>query len=84
MNQSILFDDAIHLDDESVHFKAQQQGMTIHCSISYARLSHISGLAVHAKNAQSVFNGYRFDIEELAENAIYAEAFDALGNIVLS
>lgn len=84
MNQSIIFSDDATWDDElaSIQFTGQQQGMTILCYISLNELSQLSQEVVEQQQAKSVFEQYRFDIEDLAEELIEQEAFDEKGRII--
>ncbi len=85
MNQNIIFSDDMTWDDElaSIQFTGQQQGMTIRCYIGLDALSQLSQEMVSdQQHAISMFEQYRFDIEELAEELIEQEAFDEQGRII--
>lgn len=84
MNQAILFPDLYHWDEklQSVVFHAQQGGALIDCIVGTAELAKLSGAVVSdGQQALSVFEQYRFDLEELAESLIEDEEFNARGNI---
>lgn len=86
MNQSLIFSDSLQWNAEwsSVHFVAQQQGMTIDCYISRTALQALSGEKVHqAQQAMVLFEQFRFDIEDKAEKLIEQEAFDELGRLFI-
>ncbi|MBV7300855.1 DUF1488 domain-containing protein [Enterovibrio paralichthyis] len=84
MNQNILFPDLQHWDAEkqAVGFLAQQAGALIPCFISLADLGKRAQQKLETEEAiLKVFNQYRFDLEELAEEAIEEEDFNVLGEI---
>ncbi len=86
MNQSILFPDTQHWDEENkrVVFFAQQSGSLIECCISSDELEIISGYAIkNGEQALAVFDDCRFDMEELAEQLIEDELFNEDGKIVI-
>lgn len=84
MNQSILFPD-IHQwneQEQTVRFPAQQGGALIECRISRSELEKVCGLSITgAEQAVSLFQQFRFDIEELAESLIEDEDFNLSGEI---
>ncbi|UUM30664.1 DUF1488 domain-containing protein [Vibrio japonicus] len=84
MNQSILFPDIQSWDEEQqiVTFPAQQSGALIECFIRKAELEKISGQRIEEEQqALDVFSQCRFELEELAEELIEEEEFNALGQI---
>lgn len=86
MNQSILFSDAQewHSEQQCICFPAQQCGALINCIVSAEYLSQLSGEVVNTESqAIAIFEQYRFDLEERAEELIEDEKFDATGNITL-
>ncbi|CAM3889814.1 hypothetical protein VA7868_04513 [Vibrio aerogenes CECT 7868] len=86
MNQSVIFSDVQYWCDETqqVCFSAQLSGLLIECFISLPALEKISAQTiVDSHNALDVFTQYRFDIEELAENAIEDDRYDEQGRIVI-
>ncbi|MGL4613801.1 MAG: DUF1488 domain-containing protein [Shewanella sp.] len=90
MNQSILFPDLQHWDENQKHicFIAQQQGMNIKCYISAAKLRQLNDFSKQptiddAATMLVLFDAVRFDAEEMAEALIEAEAFDELGAVQL-
>ncbi|RJX66689.1 DUF1488 domain-containing protein [Vibrio sinensis] len=87
MNQSILFPDIQSWDEEleAVVFPAQQSGALIECLVGQSVLEHLSGRSIMTpQQAVEVFEQYRFDIEELAEEQIEDEQFNASGQIVIT
>lgn len=84
MNQNILFPDLQHwhAEKQAVCFQAQQAGALIPCFISIADLEKRALQKLETEQAiLAVFNQYRFDLEELAEEAIEEEDFNVLGEI---
>ncbi|MGF1698414.1 DUF1488 domain-containing protein [Vibrio lamellibrachiae] len=84
MNQSILFPDIQNWNEEKkvINFSAQQSGALIECSISISQLELLSDKKIVSPQlALEIFKEYRFDIEELAEELIEQEEFDASGSI---
>lgn len=84
MNQAILFPDIQQWDEEhqAVLFPAQQSGALIQCLVDKHELEKLSGQVIgDAQQALEVFSQYRFDLEELAEQLIEDEEFNAQGNI---
>jgi hypothetical protein len=87
MNQSILFSDDPYWNDnlKQIEFSAQCQGALIICIVRSSLLQRLASVSIDdAADALEQFNQYRFDIEELAEEAIADEQFDADGYIHLS
>lgn len=87
MNQSILFPDIQDWDDglNGVKFPAQQAGALIECVASLEYLSSLAGESVTtAQQALVVFEQNRFEIEELAEQLIEEEEYNAAGLIELT
>ncbi len=87
MNQSILFPDVQSWDQatQQIRFPAQCQGALIECTVAVTVLEHISGQQItNEEEAVSIFSQYRFDCEELAEQLIEDEAYNALGQIDLT
>lgn len=86
MNQSILFPDRQHWDEElqAVVFPAQQAGALIECLVSADKLMQLSGQTIKdAQHAIELFDALRFELEDLAEEQIEDEAFNAQGQILL-
>ncbi|WP_025822982.1 DUF1488 domain-containing protein [Shewanella marina] len=86
MNQDVIFADIQYWDSEQqkMIFPAQSQGMNISCCISLERLKQISEQdPITEAEIMAVFNDSRFDIEDIAEALIEAEAFDEQGLIQL-
>ena len=83
MNQSVLFNDQFDVNPQGIYFNAQQQGMQIVCFIGFETLSKLADRAVDVKNAATIYEEYRFDIEELAEQAIDHEYYQDDGSIKL-
>ncbi|KKD62301.1 transcriptional regulator [Grimontia sp. AD028] len=84
MNQNILFPDLQQVDTEkcAVRFDAQQAGSLIACFISIVDLEKRERVALNTEEAiLAAFAGNRFDLEELAEEAIEEEGFNASGEI---
>ena len=84
MNQNILFPDLQKVDTEkrAVRFDAQQAGSLIACFISIADLEKRERVVLETEEAiLAAFNGNRFDLEELAEEAIEEEDFNTCGEI---
>ena len=87
MNQSVIFSDSCQWSAErsSVHFVAQQQGVTINCYIDLAVLRALSGTDVaQPLRAIEVFEQFRFDIEDKAQELIEREAVDEQGCLVVN
>lgn len=87
MNQSIIFPDEQRWSDElqAVIFPAQASGMLIECLVKGDVLIRLSGQNIDSpEQALACFEGLRFDIEELAEQAIEAEEYDSSGRIQIS
>lgn len=86
MNQSILFPDVQSWDEttQQIRFPAQCQGALIECIVAVTVLEQLSGQQITGEEtAVSIFSQYRFDCEELAEQLIEDEAYNALGQIDL-
>ncbi|EHK9548604.1 MULTISPECIES: DUF1488 domain-containing protein [Vibrio] len=86
MNQSILFPDIQSWDEvsQSVNFSAQQSGALIECFVTKQKLEKLSGSLIETEQAAiKVFTGYRFDLEEMAEELIEDEAFNEEGHIII-
>lgn len=84
MNQSVIFGDTLTLAKQGVYFTAQQQGQSITCYISsdsLARLADKPSIAI--EQIESLFEEYRFDIEEWAEILIASEAYNEQDEIHL-
>ncbi|QIR13101.1 DUF1488 domain-containing protein [Shewanella aestuarii] len=81
MNQGILFNDQFDIKPQEICFVAQLQGMKIKCIIDFQMLSNLSGETVNATNAATIYEEYRFDIEELAEQAINHECYQDDGSV---
>lgn len=87
MNQSILFPDIQSWNEEleAIVFPAQQSGALIECVVGQAMLEHLAGISITTpQQAVEVFEQYRFDIEELAEEQIEEEQFNELGQILIT
>ncbi|NMH66757.1 DUF1488 domain-containing protein [Shewanella salipaludis] len=86
MNQSILFPDLQHWDNERqrVHFPVQVQGATLDCYIGIQALAKLAECeCLSDSQVLQVFEEYRFDIEDWVETLIEQEAFDEHGAIQL-
>lgn len=85
MNQNILFSDRCEWDDERqvVVFQAQQAGQLIDCIVSLGLLSQLDDTKVSKEKALAAFERVRFDLEDMAEEAIEEEAFSPTGEIAL-
>lgn len=84
MNQSILFPDQQEYCDtlKAVGFPAQQNGALIQCWTTLAWLEKFAGRDLSQEaDMLTVFADARFDIEELAEEAIEDEQFDSNGHV---
>ncbi|QMV12871.1 DUF1488 family protein [Vibrio spartinae] len=87
MNQSILFPDVQSWDEttQQIRFPAQCQGALIECTVAVTVLEQVSGQQIkNEEKAIRIFSQYRFDFEELAEQLIEDEAYNALGQIELT
>ncbi|WP_394213570.1 DUF1488 domain-containing protein [Enterovibrio calviensis] len=87
MNQSIIFadDQRISADRQAVHFDAQQSGVLIPCFVAIADLQkHHQGELTSEKAILDVFSQYRFDYEDLAQEAIEAEDINERGEVWVS
>lgn len=91
MNQSILFPDLQDWEPQalSVVFPVQVQGVNVECRIGLAKLAQLSATALSAdqhdiaSKVLTIFDEYRFDIEDEVEQLIEQESFDELGRVVL-
>lgn len=86
MNQDILFPDLQewHGSSQLVSFPAQQCGALIQCYISKSQLEHMTGLPLLAEaDVMRAFDSLRFDIEEMASEAIEEQNFAADGGIYI-
>ncbi|MGI2261293.1 DUF1488 domain-containing protein [Shewanella sp. GXUN23E] len=86
MNQSVIFPDLQSWDatKQQMVFPVQVDGQTLFCVIGLAGLAKLSGVSdVTAENVLDVFSQCRFDVEDLAELKLVAEAFDAEGHVLL-
>lgn len=84
MNQSILFPDLQSWDEQhkEMTFPAQLAGALIECVVTQAELEKLSGQTINnAQQALDLFVQYRFDLEELAEQLIEDEEFNADGKV---
>lgn len=84
MNQDILFADIQHWDHakQAVSFPAQQAGALITCWVSRTWLEQRAAQPLHHEaDILAAFAASRFDLEELAEDLIEDEAFNAEGAI---
>lgn len=87
MNQSILFPDiqTWHADSQQVSFPAQQAGALIDCIISTEVLVRMSDRPINSEEqAIAIFSQLRFDLEDLAEELIEDENFNAFGQIEIT
>jgi hypothetical protein len=85
MNQSVIFTDLVDVTDVGVSFYAQQQGQNITCRISFSQLGLLAQEAnCDVVNAKTLFEEYRFDMEDWAESLIAEEAFNDQGEIILT
>lgn len=91
MNQSIIFSDNEYYNDQlqQVEFQAQCQGHLIRCIISWETLKKLSEqfsmpIKANEKLALMLFDGARFDIEDLAEELINQQAFSEYGEILIT
>jgi hypothetical protein len=86
MNQSILFADIQTWDEENqaIRFPAQQSGALVECVVLLDELEKIAGISIEGEQqALEVFAQNRFELEELAEELIEAEAFNEQGQITV-
>lgn len=84
MNQSIIFTDLQRWDSgtQQVVFAAQVMGANINCRVSLEQLSNLAGRKIEFESeALTIFDEYRFDIEEEMEELIEKESFDENGEI---
>ncbi|CAH0541894.1 DUF1488 domain-containing protein [Vibrio marisflavi] len=84
MNQSIIFPDEQRWDEalEAIVFPVQVSGMLVECIAKSQVLSKLSGEKIEsAQQAIECFKQVRFDVEELAEQAIEEEEYDSSGRI---
>ncbi|MDN3608580.1 DUF1488 domain-containing protein [Vibrio ostreicida] len=82
MNQAILFADIQTWDEkrQSIRFPAQQSGGLVECFVSTLELEKLAGQKINTpQQALDLFSHHRFEIEELAEELIEAEAFNEQG-----
>lgn len=85
MNQNILFPDIQTwvAKRKVVIFPAQQAGQLIECIISLDKLSELAGYQIQEDKVLIEFEALRFDLEELAEEAIEDEIFNLAGDVEL-
>ncbi|MBE8168124.1 MAG: DUF1488 domain-containing protein [Shewanella sp.] len=84
MNQSIIFTDDIQWDQQkqSVYLFAQCQGVIIPCFISLEKLAEFSEQKIISeKQALTVAEQFRFDLEDYFEEQIESEAMDDSGTV---
>lgn len=87
MNQSIIFSDNEQYNKnlQQIEFKAQHQGTLINCIISVKDLCKINGQKTNERSELlALFETFRFDLEELAEQMINEQAFAQDGNIYIT
>ena len=87
MNQAIIFPDEQRWSEElqAIVFPAQVSGLLIECLVKGDALSRLSGKNIDSpEQALTCFEELRFDLEELAEQAIEAEEYDSSGRIQIS
>ncbi|MBT0727244.1 DUF1488 domain-containing protein [Rosenbergiella australiborealis] len=82
MNQAIHFLEDEYLDQErqAIIFSALSQGNKLACGLSIVTLSQL----FEEGEPLTIFNRYRWDIEEMAEKVINAQQDDAQGYYWLS
>lgn len=86
MNQDILFPDLQEWQSaqQRICFPAQMMGALIQCYISKGQLERMAGLVLRSEDdALRAFSSLRFDIEELATQAIEEQAFAPDGSITI-
>lgn len=86
MNQDILFPDLQEwqASGQRVYFPAQAMGALIPCYIGKGELERMAAQALHTEDeVLRAFDALRFDIEELATQAIEEQAFTPDGAIVI-
>ena len=84
MNQSIIFTDEILWDQQkqSVCLFAQCQGVMILCFINLEKLAELSEQKITSeKQAVTVAEQFRFDLEDYFEEQIGSEAMDDSGTV---
>ncbi|WP_404341598.1 DUF1488 domain-containing protein [Pseudoalteromonas mariniglutinosa] len=81
MNQAIQFIDHIEFrsNTQQLLFFGQVNGLMIECIIDVSHYAFIDETA-----AQTYFENYRFDYEELAEQLIEDEEYNSAGQIELT
>ena len=87
MNQSILFSDNEQYNKnlQQIEFKAQHRGILINCVISVKDLCKISGQTTdESSELLALFETFRFDLEDLAEQMINEQNFAQDGNIYIT
>ncbi len=91
MNQNIIFSDNEYYNDQlqQVEFQAQCQGHLIRCIISWKvlkKLNEQSNTPIKANEqlALVLFDSVRFEIEDIAEELINQQAFNAHGEILIT
>jgi hypothetical protein len=87
MNQSILFGDELRWDEQQrcVIFTAQSMGALLECIVPAELLEELAGKpVVEQTEGFSVFNQFRFDLEETAEQLIEDEEYDSQGRVVVN
>ncbi len=86
MNQSIIFPELQSYNEleEHIEFSAQQNGALLYCIIGKDKLHQISQQQAQTESELlAIFEQYRFDIEELAEQLIDNDQFSEDGKIYL-
>ncbi|OEF26035.1 DUF1488 domain-containing protein [Vibrio rumoiensis] len=85
MNQNILFPDIQTwvAKRKAVIFPAQQAGQLIECVVSLEKLSEMTGYPIQEDKILLAFDALRFDLEDLAEEAIEDENFNLAGEVEL-
>lgn len=84
MNQAIHFPERQHWDQalQGVCFPAMVNGLQIPCIVTLAQLV-VLGKALSESDPLTIFNALRWDLEDLAEQRIRDEDYDASGRIWL-
>lgn len=77
MNQAIQFPDRRHWDEErqAVCFPALVNGFQVQCAVTLRQLTALK----EAGDPLTIFDERRWDLEDLAEQRILAEDYDASG-----
>ncbi|UPW18470.1 DUF1488 domain-containing protein [Agarivorans sp. TSD2052] len=86
MNQTIIISDDQRWQavNQRIEFSAQVMGAKVQCAVRKATLEHLVGLPLNNDDKMlEAYHSVQFDIEELLEQKLQQEDFEANGDIVV-